>query len=179
MPVMQQDPRQQEIIELNAQRVREAFAKYRMPAIRLGRQVAWYPTADKSYGNSVLGWVTKVENQAISITLMGEGVQGEARQEVPHISDPRLSLNSDWRGQGAWDYAEEEGSSQVTIDKLVGDLKRVSERVQQLETEQKESLRAQGDLQADLETLQRWADTLGVAEDVPPEAPAATPKTKK
>lgn len=179
MPVMK-DPHQQEIIQLNAQRVRDELAKYKMPDIRVGRQVRWSPVADFSYGNTVLGWVDKVENNMVNLSLMGAGYSGISMQEVPHISDPRLGLNSDWKANGAWDYAEDEADPQVSIDRLSGENKRLTERVKGLELTLKEVVARLDEQDAQMTALQAWADTLGIEEPFgpagPPAKPAANPK---
>lgn len=178
MPVMK-DPHQQEIIQLNAQRVRDELAKYRQPDIRVGRQVRWSPVADFTYGNTVLGWVDKVENNMVNLSLMGAGYSGISMQEVPHISDPRLGLNSDWKANGAWDYAEEENDQQVTIDRLNGENRRLAERVKGLELTIKEVVARLDEQEQDVAALRQWADTLGIDEPMGPPAPTAKPSSAK
>src|SRR5690606_38823892 len=125
--------------------VRDEYSKYMQPDIRIGRQARCYPTADTSYGGSTLGWVTKNHNNTINMTLMGEGYAGTNIAEIPHISDPRLKLNSEWRANGAWDYAEEEDDPQIMLAKTLGDLKRLTDRLARLDKRVEEAEKVAGE----------------------------------
>lgn len=159
------DPRQQELVQLNAERVRNAYSQYTMPPMRMGRQVLWYNTGDSSYGEGVLALVTKVTGNAISVSLQGENYAGMSIKEVPHASDPRLSLNSDCRENGCWDYAEEEGDQQVSIDRLTAEQKKILDRLQRMDGVASAQSRKIEALQVELADLRKWADQFGVDEE--------------
>lgn len=180
MPITKENPHQQEMLQLNARRVREEYAKYKQPDISVGRQVKWSPMADFSYGNVVLAWVEKVENNTVHLSPMGVGYTGMSLQEVPHISDPRLQQDTEWKQNGAWDYAEEENDPAIAIDQLKGDVKRLTGRVTSLEGSLKQAVGKIEEQASELASLQRWVDSLGadvLGPDEPPVKPASN-KTK-
>lgn len=177
MPITK-DPRQQELIQLNAQRVRDEYAKYTQPDISVGRQVRWSPHADFSYGETVLAWVEKVENNTLNLAPMGVGYTGMSITEVPHVSDPRLMLDIEWKQKGAWDYAEDENDPSIAIDKLKGDVKRANEKLDRQAIAMNQMAAKIEEMTEDLASLQRWADTLG-ADVLGPEEPPVKPASNK
>ena len=78
------------------------IANYEMPSIREGAPVRWYRygTAENT---AVLGFVTKVKSRSVVIWT----THGLRYDNVRHISDPKLRMDSDQRADGAWDYTED------------------------------------------------------------------------
>ena len=78
----------------------ERVNAFRPPRPARGQQVLYYPHASRSDQPEV-AFVRAVGQRSLVLNI-----NGQPRDGVKHIDDPRLELNADQRADGAWDFAE-------------------------------------------------------------------------
>lgn len=85
-----------------------------MPVVRAGQSVLWYPKGEKLPGNKYppeIAFVLKSGQKVVRVRT----ASGYVHDSVPHIADPRLTLNEDIRASGAWDHIEEDKQLRADI----------------------------------------------------------------
>lgn len=79
------------------------LSSYKMPAVKAGMIVRWFPSGTRTARNPDIAQVKKVSERSVVLVLS----YGQQIDTVRHVDDPKLTLNADQRETGAWDYTEE------------------------------------------------------------------------
>ena len=67
--------------------------------------VRWYATGDPDRGGPAdVALICRVDKRMVSLVVMTGNHRGKRFDSVRHISDPKLTINSDHRIDGAWDF---------------------------------------------------------------------------
>lgn len=81
----------------------DPIEQYKMPRPCLGQEVLFYHYGKKDQPRvPEIAFVTRVGQRTIIIRT----ASGAAKDEVRHVTDPKLALNEELRLMGAWDYSE-------------------------------------------------------------------------
>lgn len=80
----------------------EAINAFEMPEVRRGATVLYYSSGLRDRHQSI-GTVMRVGARSVMVKT----AEGHIKEAVRHIDDPKLTLNSDQRESGAWDFTED------------------------------------------------------------------------
>lgn len=90
-----------------------AINAFEMPDVHRGATVLYYSSGLRDRHQSI---ATVIRVGARS--LMVKTAEGHIKEAVRHINDPKLTLNSDQRESGAWDFTEEYLFMQELADRV-------------------------------------------------------------
>lgn len=82
----------------------EEMVEFTMPETFLGDQVTYYPNANPTNGQPIIGNVIRVNMRSVDISLPESA--GKVVRGVRNVNDPELLKNMNYRMVGAWDTTE-------------------------------------------------------------------------
>ena len=99
--------------------------QFRPPQATIGTQVIWYRHGKKRTQDATIGYLVHCGNRTATIYLC----TGRRVDAVRHINDPKLSLSSEQREQGAWDFTQDYYETRDRIKFLEGEVRKLMSAV--------------------------------------------------
>lgn len=109
--------------------VDSAIENFKMPFVRVGQPVLWFPGGQRTGKDPHVAFVLKASTRNMTLKTIG-GMRYDA---VRHLDDPKLKMNEDQRENGAWDYTDEFKAQQKRWDEIQEQLAQMETRVKATE----------------------------------------------
>lgn len=102
----------------------DAEHSFKMPEVKQGTPIRFYPASTLDPGMTTLGFVKGISRSGRTINVYVPGIGNY--EQVRHITDPKLRMSPEQRENGAWDFTPYHQHMQQFLTEI-------SERVVKLE----------------------------------------------